>query len=89
MPLFWVSEVYRYKARPCWSTRKGALALVLVDVLIRAAVSVVEPVPVLVSDVDVARAASAVDVPVISPGALVAGATDVSVFPVTGTDSVG
>jgi hypothetical protein len=42
-----------------------------------------------VSGVDVARAASAVDVPPVSAGALVAGAIDVSVLPVTGTDWVG
>jgi hypothetical protein len=59
----------------------------LVDVPIRTLVSVTGLAGV--SDVDVASAASAVEVPVVMAGSLAGGATAVFVSPVTGTDSVG
>jgi hypothetical protein len=61
----------------------------LVDVLILTPVSVVEPAPEGVSDVAVARAASAVDVPESSPETLIVGAAAVSVSLVMGTELVG
>jgi hypothetical protein len=93
-----VSVVNRYRLCPCWSIRNGSLTAVLVEVLIRTLVSVVVvSVPVPVSEVEVAKAASAVDVasePVVSGSGVseaifVVGTINVAVSPVTGTETVG